>query len=165
MSKAPLFAVLAASLLLITALLALDLEVCGVHQQRAPRRPIPRDIAHWFGWLGLALFALSTSYSALKRCSPRSVRTWLLFHCTTGLLSLLLAALHAASWLYVPRPGYFISFFAFLLMIIIVTSGLLGRYVKVKSVKENWRVLHLPLTITFYIALAFHILEKMGVLW
>ncbi|MEM2589337.1 MAG: hypothetical protein QXT44_06005, partial [Candidatus Bathyarchaeia archaeon] len=65
----------------------------------------------------------------------------------------------------VPRPGYFISFFAFLLMAVIVISGILGRYVKAKIIKDYWKALHIPLTIVFYFTLAFHILEKINLLW
>ncbi|MEM2518250.1 MAG: hypothetical protein QXO49_04790 [Candidatus Bathyarchaeia archaeon] len=45
-------------------------------------------------------------------------------------------------------------------MAAIVISGILGRYVKAKIIKDYWKTLHIPLTIIFYFTLAFHILEK-----
>ncbi|MEM3546318.1 MAG: hypothetical protein QXU47_07465 [Candidatus Bathyarchaeia archaeon] len=45
-------------------------------------------------------------------------------------------------------------------MTVIVVTGILGRYVKVKIIKDYWRILHVPLTLIFYFTLAFHILEK-----
>ncbi|MEM2466261.1 MAG: hypothetical protein QXZ47_03065 [Candidatus Bathyarchaeia archaeon] len=50
-------------------------------------------------------------------------------------------------------------------MAVIVISGILGRYVKVKIIKDYWKTLHISLTVIFYFTLAFHILEKMNLLW
>ncbi|MEM2293096.1 MAG: hypothetical protein QXX41_07445, partial [Nitrososphaerota archaeon] len=75
-------------------------------------------------------------------------------------LSIVLAVFHIINKIQASRPGYFISFFAFLLMAAIVISGILGRYVKAKIIKDYWKALHTPLTIVFYFTLAFHILEK-----
>ncbi|MEM1539843.1 MAG: hypothetical protein QXJ07_00445 [Candidatus Bathyarchaeia archaeon] len=89
----------------------------------------------------------------------------MLVHCITGTLSLVLVVFHIINKIQAPRPGCFISFFAFLLMAVIVISGILGRYVKVKIIKDYWKTLHISLTVIFYFTLAFHILEKMNLLW
>jgi hypothetical protein len=50
-------------------------------------------------------------------------------------------------------------------MAIIVVGGIGGRYTtKIKIVKDYWRILHIPLTALFYVALAIHILVKTGIL-
>ncbi|MEM1990620.1 MAG: hypothetical protein QW782_08325 [Candidatus Bathyarchaeia archaeon] len=153
------------SLLLVAALITFNIGPEARRQQRGPYRIFPRDTAHWFGWVGLFIFAASASYSALKRGFPKSIKTWLLVHCITGALSMVLVTFHIINKIQAPRPGYFISFFAFLLMAVIVVSGMLGRYVKIKFIKDYWRTLHIPLTIIFYFTLAFHILEKINLLW
>lgn len=153
------------SLLLIAALVTFNIGAEARRRQRGSYRIFPRDVAHWFGWVGFAIFAVSAFYSALKRGFPKSIKTWLLVHCVTGALSIVLVALHIINKIQFPRPSYFISFFGFLLMAVIVISGIIGRYVKAKIIKDYWKTLHIPLTIIFYFTLAFHILEKMNLLW
>jgi hypothetical protein len=50
-------------------------------------------------------------------------------------------------------------------MVVIVVGGILGRYVRVRVVKEYWRTLHIPLTMIFYFVLVFYALEKVNFLW
>lgn len=152
-------------LLLLTALITFNIGPEARRRQRGAYRIFPRDTAHLFGWAGFVIFAASASYSALKRGFPKNIKTWLLIHCTTGGLSIALVAFHIINKIQVLKPGFFFSFFAFLLMIVIVVSGILGRYVKTKFIKDYWRTLHIPLTIIFYFTLTFHILEKMNFLW
>lgn len=165
MSKALLLTISILSLLLLAALITFNVGPEARYRQREPYRIFPRDVVHWFGWMGFLLFAASISYSALKRGFPRNIKTWLLVHCVTGTLSLLLVVLHIINRIQAPKPGYFISFFALLLMVTIVVNGILGRYVKAKFIRDYWRTLHMPLTILFYFTLALHILEKMNLLW
>ncbi|MEM2739577.1 MAG: hypothetical protein QXQ29_02095 [Candidatus Bathyarchaeia archaeon] len=152
-------------LLLATTFIVFNIGPHARHQQRGPYRLFPRDIAHWFGWIGFLVFAASVSYSALKRGFPKNIKSWLLVHCTTGTLSILFATFHIINKIQLLRPGYFISFFTFFLMVTIIVSGILGRYMKARFIKDYWRTLHIPLTILFYFTLAFHILEKMNLLW
>ncbi|MEM3693079.1 MAG: hypothetical protein QXI39_03555 [Candidatus Bathyarchaeia archaeon] len=153
------------ALLLLTALITFNVGPETRRQQRGPYRILPRDVAHWFGWVGFLTFAASVSYSALKRGFPKSIKTWFLAHCVTGTLSIAFVAFHAINKIQAPRPGYFLSFLALLLMVVIVVTGTLGRYMKVRIVKDYWRTLHIPMTVLFYFTLAFHILEKMNFLW
>ncbi|MEM0095568.1 MAG: hypothetical protein QW660_02900 [Candidatus Bathyarchaeia archaeon] len=165
MSKALFLMIAILSLLLIAALVTFNVGPEARRQQRGSYRIFPRDAAHWFGWAGFAIFAVSAFYSALKRGFPGSIKKWLLIHCITGALSIVLVVFHIINKIQTPRQGYFISFFAFLLMAVIVISGILGRYVKAKIIKDYWKALHTPLTIVFYFTLAFHILEKINLLW
>lgn len=153
------------SLLFVSAVITFNISPEARHQQRGQYRIFPRDTAHWFGWAGFLIFAVSAFYSALKRGFPRSIKIWLLIHCVTGTLSIVLVAFHIVNKIQSPRPGYFISLFAFLLMTVIIISGISGRYVKARFIKDYWRTLHIPLTIIFYVTLALHILEKMNLLW
>lgn len=153
------------SILLLAALITFNIGPEERRRQRGAYRIFPKDTAHLLGWTGFLIFAASASYSALKRGFPKNIKTWLLVHCITGTLSIILVAFHIINKIQVLKPGYFISFFAFLLMLVIVVSGMLGRYLKTKFIKDYWRTLHIPLTIIFYFTLAFHILEKMNLLW
>jgi hypothetical protein len=163
--KALLLLIFILFLLLLTAIITFNVGPEARRRQRGAYRIFPRDTAHVFGWAGFLIFAASAAYSALKRGFPRNIKTWLLVHCITGALSIVLVAFHIINKIQAPRPGYFISFFAFLLMAVIVVSGVLGRYVKAKFIRDYWRTLHIPLTIIFYFTLALHILEKMNFLW
>ncbi|MEM3174383.1 MAG: hypothetical protein QXU02_05795, partial [Candidatus Bathyarchaeia archaeon] len=132
MSKTLFLMLSISSLLLIAALITFNVGPEARRQQRGSYRIFPRDTAHWFGWVGFFIFAASASYSALKRCFPKSIKTWLFVHCITGTLSIVLVAFHMINKIQAPKV---ISFFAFLLMAVIVVSGILGRYVKIKFIK------------------------------
>ncbi len=155
------------SLLLLTSLLTFNIGPAGSRRQRerGSYRIFPKDSAHWLGWVGLFLLAVSASYSALKKGFPTNLKLWFSVHCVMGTLSIVFVAFHLINKIERMRPSYFVSFFAFFLMVVIVVGGILGRYVRVRVVKEYWRTLHIPLTMIFYFVLAFHILEKMNFLW
>ncbi|MCS7368876.1 MAG: hypothetical protein NDF57_04140 [archaeon GBS-70-058] len=110
--------------------------------------------------MSFPFFAASSGYSALKRVFPRNIKTWLLVHCVTGVLSLVLVVFYMINKIQAPRPVHFIDFFAFLVMAVVVVSGTLGRYVKTKFIRKYWRTIHTSLTIIVYFTSAFHILEK-----
>jgi hypothetical protein len=137
----------------------------GPVRHRGPWRVFPRDTAHWFGWVGAVLLGVSASYSALKRGFPRSIKLWLTVHCIPGILSLVVTGVHLINRVGAARPGRFLSFFTFGLMVIIVIGGIGGRYVKkIRIVRDYWRTLHIPLTAIFYVTLGIHILLKTGLL-
>ncbi|MEM3403128.1 MAG: hypothetical protein QXJ17_01045 [Nitrososphaeria archaeon] len=165
MNKNLIWIITCLSILLLTALITFNIGPEARRQQKGPYRIFPKDLAHWLGWAGFLALAASASYSAMKRGFPKSVKTWLLVHCIIGTISLILVFFHLINKVQDPRPGYFISFFTFLLMAVIVVGGMLGRYVKARPIRDYWRTLHIPLTIIFYFTLAFHILEKMNLLW
>ncbi len=145
------------ALLLLTSLLI----VTRGGRSRGPWRLFPKDAAHWYGWAGAVLLAVSATYSALKRGFPQSIRLWLFVHCIPGILSLIVTVIHLLNRLGRARPGHFLSFFTFGLMAVIVVGGIVGRYrVKVPLLREYWRQLHLPLTVFFYITLTLHLLQK-----
>lgn len=167
MRKVLVLIVVVFSLLLLTAVLTFNVGSEGSKRrgERGDYRIFPKDLAHWLGWVGLLVLAVSAFYSALKRGFPRSLKLWPGVHCVMGTVSIVFVAFHLINKVERMRPSYFFSFLAFFLMVVIVTGGILGRYVRVRVVKEYWRTLHIPLTIIFYFVLAFHILEKMNILW
>jgi hypothetical protein len=81
----------------------------------------------------------------------------------TGIISLIFAGIHILNKLERIKPGYFLSFFTFILMTVIVVGGIFGRYAKIEIIRDYWRIFHIPLTIIFYITLFLHILEKIGI--
>jgi len=153
-------------LTLFTILLfALLLIGTGPVRHQGPWRLFPVEAAHWFGWAGGILLAVSATYSALKRGFPGKVRLWLAIHCVPGVLSLAMTSIHLVNKIWVARPGYLLSFFTFGVMVVIVAGGVLGRYVRrPKVVREYWKTLHIPLTVVFYFTLSIHVLTKTGIL-
>lgn len=124
----------------------------------------PRDMAHWLGWIGFILLAVSAAYSGLKRGFPQNIKLWLTIHCIPGILSFTFTGMHIINKILHIRPGMLLSFLAFILMGVIVIGGIIGRYAKTGILSNYWRKFHIPLTALFYILLAIHILEKIGVL-
>jgi hypothetical protein len=134
-------------------------------RHRGPWRVFSKDTAHLLGVVGAVLLGTSALYSALRRRFPRGLKTWLNIHCILGILSLLTVGVHIINRVEAARPSHFLSFFTFGLMVIIVSSGVGGRYArKIKIVRDHWRSLHISLTAIFYITLAVHVLVKMGAL-
>lgn len=69
MRKVLVFVVVVFSLLLLTSALTLNIGPVGSRRrrERGSYRIFPKDLAHWLGWVGLVVLAISASYSALKR--------------------------------------------------------------------------------------------------
>ncbi|MEM2112298.1 MAG: hypothetical protein QXX08_10570 [Candidatus Bathyarchaeia archaeon] len=70
MSKALFLMIFILSLLLVVALVTFNMGLEAKRQQGGSCRIFPRDTAHWFGWAGFTIFAVSALYSALKRSFP-----------------------------------------------------------------------------------------------
>ncbi|MGQ9596121.1 MAG: hypothetical protein ACUVQY_10970 [Thermoproteota archaeon] len=153
-------------LTIFTILLAALLIVgTGPVRHRGPWMLFPVDVAHWFGWAGGVLLAISAAYSALKRGFPGKIKLWLTIHCIPGIISLAMTSIHLVNKIWFARPGHLLSFFTFGLMTVIVAGGILGRYVKgPRIIGEYWRTLHIPLTTVFCLTLSIHVLTKTGIL-
>jgi len=96
---------------------------------------------------------------------PKKHQTVVDLSCIPGILSLVVTGVHLINRVGAARPGRFLSFFTFGLMVIIVIGGIGGRYVKkIRIVRDYWRTLHIPLTAIFYVTLGIHILLKTGLL-
>jgi len=150
-------------LLLLSFAVAFILQGEG-YRWRGRRDDTLKGYAHQLGWISVSLFVASNLYSLLKRVSPKDVKIWLPIHCVLGIASLIFVCLHVIGGLWPIRPGDFLSLFTFFLMIVVVISGVLGKFVKTRFVKNYWRVLHVPLTMLLYLVLAVHILDKLALL-
>jgi len=141
-------------------------HVCAIQEGRGEGawRLFPRDTAHWLGWIGFALLAVSAAYSGLKRGFPNNIKLWLTIHCIPGILSLLFTGIHVVNKVFHLRPGMILSFLAFVIMAVIVIGGVVGRYLKTTILSKYWRTLHIPLTAVFYVLLAVHLLVKTDML-
>lgn len=151
-------------LLLFSSFAATFILHDGGYQWRGSRDATWRGFVHQLGWVSFLLFIASNFYSILKRVSSKRVKTWLLIHCVLGIVSLVFACIHAIGGLWPIRSKDFLSLFAFLLMIVVVVSGILGRFVSVRFIKSYWKVLHVPLTVLFCLILIVHILDKLALL-
>lgn len=150
--------------IIVILLVTLLLVGTGPVRHRGPWRLFPVDVAHWFGWAGGILLAVSAVYSALKRGFPKKIKLWLTVHCIPGILSLLMTGIHLANKVFFAKPEHILSFFTFGLMVVIVVGGILGRYVnRPKMIRDYWKTLHIPLTGIFYLTLSIHVLAKIGI--
>jgi len=128
-----------------------------------PLRLFPRDMTHWFGWIG-AMALTITSILSIKRWSilkktSRSVSV----HCALGAASLLLVVIHVNSRFLLIRPTHLPGFFTLALMGVVTTSGSMARIAPGRRfVSSYWRHFHGPVSAAFYISLLYHVLQKIG---
>lgn len=127
-----------------------------------PLRLFPKDMAHWFGWIGtMALMIttiLSLRWSLVKKTSRR-----VSVHCALGAASLLLVVIHVNSRFLLIRPVHIPSFFTLALMVVVATSGSMARIAPGRRfVSSYWRHFHGPVSVAFYISLLYHVLQKIG---
>jgi hypothetical protein len=130
----------------------------------------PKDIPHWVGWLALLLFLGSSFFAAVnwgKRLKG--------LHCELGGFALIAALYHVNARLnpytgtpigfWIIRPVHYSAVFMLALMVVIVVSGALRRLKPGnRYVAAYGRAVHLPTTLAFVAMLAFHILQKTGIL-
>jgi len=151
-------------LLSILAFSSLVAPIDAIQERRGEGgwRLFPRDVAHWFGYFGFVLLAVSAAYSGLKRGFPQNLKLWPTIHCIPGILSLLFTGIHVINKVLHPKPGMILSFLTFILMAIIVVGGTIGRYTRMLS--SYWRTFHIPLTALFYVLLVIHLVDKAGLI-
>lgn len=80
------------------------------------------------------------------------------FHCLTGILSLVFAAVHVCDKLIIINftPGYL----SLLFLILIVLSGFLEKRFKGSHSGVLWKYNHILLTYGFLVSFVFHIIDK-----
>jgi hypothetical protein len=128
-----------------------------------PPRLFPKDVVHWFGWIG-AMALMITSILSIKRWSiMKKPRRRVSIHCALGAASLLLVVIHVNSQFLLIRPAHLPSFFTLTLMVVIATSGSMARIAPGRRfVSSYWRHFHGPMSVAFYISLLYHVLQKIG---
>lgn len=130
---------------------------------------------HWLGWIGVFFIAIYTPiYYVLKRRKPKLLKTLVKIHVFGNLIAVMLISVHYAQQM--GRPPQFYpelgtGLMLYIVMFILVATGFLhrfgilnklGRY-RIFLPHQN-RFLHVAITITFYIAIIFHALQKLGIL-
>ena len=137
----------------------------GPARHRGPWRLYPKDFAHVFGWMGTATMAASSAYPLLKRGFKKEIRRLLDMHCVLGIASLFPVVVHLYQRLFLIRAVHLVSFFTFGLMVVIVASGVMLRYRSGnRFIKAYSKTVHVPLSITFYITLAYHVMQKLAII-
>jgi hypothetical protein len=128
----------------------------------------PLFFVHWLGLAATIFIAtLVPIYYILKRQRPQNIRTLLKVHVFGNLLSFLLVSIHFAQntgrlSAFVPRLGEGVVLF--LVMSIIVATGMIERFgARHKNVKYT-KPLHRYTVALFYIVIAFHVLQALNIL-
>jgi len=122
-------------------------------------------------WLGLAatifIVALVPIYYVLKRKSPQNIKTLLKLHVFGNLSSFLLISIHFAQntgrlSAFSPKLGE--GFALFLVLSIIVATGMLERFgAKLKLVKYT-KFVHRYTVALFYFVVIFHVLQGFNII-
>lgn len=130
-------------------------------------------IGYSLGIIGTALVVISQFYSLRKRevaIQKGSIKTWLKLHTYFGLLGPLLVLLHAGLPFEFKYAALFNAGTAGLstyLMIIVVGSGFIGRYLyklvdeRGKKLFKYWRDIHIPLVGVLFFSIAVHIAKTL----
>ena len=128
----------------------------------------PYNMHHWIAWAGGAFVALFTPvFYVLKRRSKESREALLPWHVFGGLLAA--AAISAHFTQRVTRPAEFYpdlgtGIVLYSAMTISVITGVCIRYRVLAPAMREWRALHVGATVTFYLAIAGHVLKGLGVI-
>lgn len=154
-----------AAMIVVTALYLVPYRQLG-----APPPPAG-FVGHGIGVLGIALMLLAeTLYSVRKRVASASwgsTASWLRFHIFAGLVGPYMVLLHSA------MQFHGIAGVAMLLTVVVVASGVVGRYVftmapqpeaaldvgaptGIRSPLAVWRSVHVPLTWVLFAAAFAH---------
>ena len=117
---------------------------------------------HWIGWVGALYIALVTPlYVIVKRRSPRRLRAMLNLHVVGNLLAVALVSIHFAQQVTRPSSNYPVLGTGLLLysaVILLVSSGFMIRFGLGGKYTRQLRFLHPAIALTFYLAIAMHII-------
>jgi hypothetical protein len=129
---------------------------------------------HWLGWIGVFFTAIFTPiYYVLKRRKPKLLKTLVKIHVFGNLIAVMLISIHYAQQM--GRPPQFYpelgtGLMLYIVMFILVATGFLHRFGILDKLGRRIflphqnRFLHVAVTITFYIAIIIHTLQKLGIL-
>lgn len=128
----------------------------------------PLYFHHWLSFTGAGYIAIFTPiYSIMKRRSPGQFRTLLSIHVLGNLIAFLLISIHFTQQMgrpaeFAPTLGTGITLY--IIVAIMVLTGLMQRYRLVDRFLRTWRFVHVSLSLSFYIVITIHILHNLGVI-
>lgn len=125
----------------------------------------PLLLHHWLGWIGAVYIAIATPlYAILKRRYPAHLKTLLAVHMTGNLIGFLFISMHFTEIIGEQLPLFLTSgtgLIQYIIVVLIVITGLIQRFRLVKGFLKSWRFIHVSLSLSFYIVLSIHILNKL----
>lgn len=123
-----------------------------------------KDTLHWAGIVSMFLVSITTII-AFKRFRHKITTSWLNIHCISTTVSAALAVIHSRTRAGVILPIHYHSYLTLILMVLLTVSGAIIRlYPNHESVRNYWRVYHMPLSVAFYTTLVYHVLVKLAVI-
>ena len=125
------------------------------------------DVKDWLHWAGIAALILLSGASllALRQFRHNVTSLWLDIHCISSATSAGLALVHSRTRAAVILPVHYHSFLTLGLLLVLALSGALIRlYPGRPHVRKYWRIFHLPLSVSFYFTLIYHVVVKLGVI-
>ncbi len=132
----------------------------------------PLRFGHWLGVFGTLFIAFFTpTYYVLKRRGPRRLGVLLKVHIFGNLFSFILISIHFAQQMGRPPqfyPDLGTGVILYIATLILVSTGFLHRFQLLERRKmyppHRNRFLHLSITFTFYLVVAFHMLRNFGLI-
>jgi hypothetical protein len=122
----------------------------------------------WLSWTGVLFVAIYTPiYHILKSRFPNKAKTLLGIHVIGNLLAFMLISIHFAH-----QIGRSIEFYPdlgtgvvlYLVMLIMVSTGIIQRFQLAPSQGKRLKFLHLSVAISFYLVIFVHILHGIGLI-
>ncbi len=123
-----------------------------------------KDLTNVSGWAGAFGVAASAAYSLLRRGGyPGRSESMLRLHCILGLAPLPLALIHVY-WGVSAGPVHWVSYFLLILMAVMQVTGVVLRTMPgLGAARYYARSIHTPVALVFCANLAYHVLDKLGV--
>lgn len=128
----------------------------------------PLYFHHWVGIIGAGYIAIATPiYSLVKRRFSSKLRALLDFHVFGNIIAFLLVSIHFTQQM--GRPPEFAPILGtglalYIIMSIMVLTGLLQRLQVISKLLRSWRFIHIGLSLSFYIVIIIHVLRTLGVI-
>ena len=123
---------------------------------------------HWLSWIGTGYIAIFTPiYSIMKRSSPSRFGTLLKIHVFGNLVAFLFISIHFTQQM--SRPAQFAPTLGtgltlYIIVAIMVVTGLMQRFQLVGRFLRSWRFIHVGLSLSFYIVIVIHVLHNLGII-
>lgn len=122
----------------------------------------------WLSWIGVLFVAIYTPlYHILKSRFPTKAKTLLGIHVLGNLSAFMLISIHFAHQIgrsAAQYPNLGTGVVLYLVMLIMVTTGIIQRFHLTPIQGRHCRFLHLSVAISFYLVIFVHILHGIGLI-